>query len=338
MSEINTVQMDGFTVTGNTQSAEKMAESLKKPAETPAAPVSDPGDDSDDSGAPEPVAAAPTGSEPVKRSEAKKDMKARMLEATQKQAAEKKRADEIEARANRAEAELAEYRRKLTTEAPKPAEPKAKPAFVEDPSDPAPKEDDFENYSQFVAATARWGARQEHREISKTAENESRRVAFREFQIDKVKKFNERVSERAKTDPDLTLPDSVVNLLPKKPFEMDHQLTADDHIGAYFTSEERGLDLMVYFKDHEDELGRIRTLPPYRVPIELARIEGRLDGAITATPEKPVTVRANPPVRPVTAVPPSAEDPMALPDAKLSDREWGRRREALEIRRRAAQH
>jgi hypothetical protein len=126
-------------------------------------------------------------------------------------------------------------------------------------------------------------------------------------------------------------------LLPQKPFPLDHRLTTDDAIGAYFTTEERGLDLMVYFKDHLDVLARIRTLPPGRVNIELGRIEGRLDGAITATPEKPEVTRANPPVRPVTAVPPSGDDPNKMPDANLSATEWGRKREALEERRRKAQ-
>lgn len=328
MSEINTVTSpEGFTITGNTQTEEAMSEQFSKP-DSEATETPQEGSDGKPVGHQEPK--APEA--PVSRAEAKRDMKARMLEATQKEAAAKKRAEEVEARALNAERELEELRRKAA-EPPKPVET-PKPAPVQAQEDPEPKEDDFESYSDYVKAAGRWAARQEHAEIAKKSQAESRASQFKSWQVENVKKFNERVSERAKVDPNLTIPQEVVALLPAKPFEMDHQMNSDDLIGAYFTNEEKGLDLMVYFRDNLEELGRIRSLPAPRVPIELARIEGRLSGATTATPPKPEYQRANPPVRPVTAVPPSADDPNRLPDSSLSAVEWGRKREALEERRR----
>lgn len=326
MSETNTVQThDGGTITGNTASAEMMAEAFQKAPEPAEKPESDPDETLDGSDGVEPP------SEPVKRSEAKRDMKARMLEATQKEAAAKRERDEIEARALKAENELKALRERAQQP---PAKVETKPEEAN--SDPEPKEEDFETYKDYVLAAGRWAARQENAEITKRTQAEQTRASFHNYQIEQVKKFNERVSKYAETNPDLTLPPDVVELLPVKPFDLDHQMSSDDLIGAYFTNEERGLDLMVYFKDHLDELSKIRTLTPGRVAIELARIEGRLNGAITAPPAKPEIQRASPPVRPVTATPPSVDDPNSLPDATLSNVEWARKREALEERRRKA--
>lgn len=343
MSETNTVQThDGGTITGNTASAEMMAEAFQKAPEPAEKHSDDPDETLDGSEGVEPPV------EPVKRSEAKRDMKARMLEATQKEAAAKRERDEIEARALKAENELKALRERAGADPkPEPKRPDEKKESSDDPwvSDDGlarftaatgKTEDDYSSYGNFVVAASQWAARHENAEISKRTEAEQTRASFHNYQIEQVKKFNERVSKYAETNPDLTLPPDVVELLPVKPFDLDHQMSSDDLIGVYFTNEERGLDLMVYFKDHLDELGKIRTLTPGRVAIELARIEGRLNGAITAPPAKPEIQRASPPVRPVTATPPSVDDPNSLPDATLSNVEWARKREALEERRRKA--
>lgn len=322
MSESHTT--DGFTITSTSATSEQLAEQFK-PAETletapdpAAAPVEPPEAGEGQETAP----AAPEG--PVKGRH--KNPIARVTDATYKLAKAKAERDEIERRAVAAEQELEKLRAGLPkTDSPK-VETKA--------PDGKPKADDFETYDEYVEALTDWKAEQR----DSTAKESARREAVLSHQQTLFNSFQERIQKAIEADPTIDekiLPD-IVAMVPNGPVDFSKRMSNDDLIGVHFISEEKGLDMMRHLSEHPDVLQRLRGLSQPQLLVELGRIDARLSSATTATEPKPTISRANPPVRPVTAVAPSGDDPMTLPDASLSAVEWGRRREALEERRRKA--
>jgi hypothetical protein len=249
------------------------------------------------------------------------------MQATRQAAEAKRERDEIERRALAAEAELERLRGNQPKEAAK------EPAKAE-VSDGRPKPDSFENYDDYIEALTDW--KLEQRETSQKQQRERQLMA--EHQSTMFKAFQSKIEAAIQADPtiDEHISPDVVALVPAGPVDLTKKLSNDDLIGIHFIAEEKGLDMMRHLSDNPDVLQRLRGLSQGSLLIELGRIDARLGSASTAPEQRPTISRARPPVRPVTAAPPSADDPLALPDASLNAVEWGRKREALEERRRKA--
>lgn len=332
MTESHTT--DGFTITSTSATSEQLAEQFK-PSDKPETPET----------APETVQADPVTSvtsEPGEGKEAapapaekplgkpKNDPRARVEQATRQAAEAKRQRDEIERRAVAAEQELERLRAGL------PKESKPEPAKVETKApDGKPKADDFETYDEYVEALTDWKAEQR----DKTVKESAHREALLSHQQSLFNSFQERIQKAIEADPtiDEKIHPDIVAMVPNGPVDFSKRMSNDDLIGVHFIAEEKGLDMMRHLSEYPDVLQRLRGLSQPQLLVELGRIDARLGSVTTAPDPKPISIsRANPPVRPVTAVAPSGDDPMTLPDASLSAVEWGRRREALEERRRKA--
>lgn len=329
MSESHTT--DGFTITSTSQTSEQLAEQFK-PTDKPETPETAPETVQDEPATPEPGEGKETAPAPAEKplGKPKNDPRARVEQATRQAAEQRKRADEMERRAIENEAKLKALEERLN--GGKPAEP----AKVETKApDGKPKADDFETYDEYVEALTDWKADQRDNSAKESAQRE----ALLSHQQNLFNSFQERIQKAIEADPtiDQKIHPDIVAMVPDGPLDFSKRMSNDDLIGVHFITEEKGLDMMRHLSEHPDVLQRLRGLSQPQLLVELGRIDARLGSVTTAPEPKPISIsRANPPVRPVTAVAPSGDDPLALPDPSLSPIEWGRRREALEERRRKA--
>ena len=327
---------DGFHVTSNSQTADQLKEQFKDPkaVEAPKEPAkADPEPVEATDQAEEGQEAEKAGEQPEKPlGKPKNDPRARVMQATRQAAEAKRERDEIERRAIAAEAELERYRSgKPATE---PAKAEAKPA---DGTDPEPKEDDFESYGQYVKAQARWEARQEFREQTTAHEQRQQRELALQHQREMFEAFKGRIRTALKSDPAIHehISHEVVALIPEGPVDLSKRLSNEELIGVHCVAEEKGLDMMRHLSDNPDVLQRLRGLSQGSLLVELGRIDARLGSASTAPEPKATISRANPPVRPVTAVAPSGDD---SPDPDLPFDQWAKQRIREEERERKARN
>ena len=361
MSDFATVAVDGYTVTSTSESAESMISALTPPKDEPAVPrevkpdskepetdqetdeaarvsraASDLGKKGGEATAAKRAVAAKeeakaekdaaAGSEAEKDAEAEKlgkprhDAKARMLEAT-RQAAEVKRELERE-RAERARlaAEVEQLR--------KPAETKQ-----ETPTG-RPKVEDYDTYEGYLDARDEWNDRQrETREAERArfaARHQGISTAFQTFagRVEEARKtdtsFMERTSWFGNQQPSFTLP--------KDEHGRPVGLRASHVLTDEIISSENAPALMLHFAEHPEDLQRIEALrTPLDVQLAVAKIEGRLDAASTATAPRAEVSKANPPVRPVAGSPYTAD---VVPGDDASYDEHVRYYSAKETRRR----
>ena len=330
---------DGFHVTSNSQTADQLKEQFKDPkaVEAPKEPAkADPEPVEATDQAEEGQEAEKAGEQPEKPlGKPKNDPRARVMQATRQAAEAKRERDEIERRAIAAEAELERYRSgKPATE---PAKSETKPAAPADGADPEPKEDDFESYGQYVKAQARWEARQEFREQTTAHEQRQQRELAVQHQREMFEAFKGRIQTAIKADPTINehISPDVVALIPNGPVDLSKRLTNEELIGVHCVAEEKGLDMMRHLSDNPDVLQRLRGLSQGSLLVELGRIDARLGSASTAPEPKATISRANPPVRPVTAVAPSGDTDDV--DPNLSFDEWAKATERKRLRELKAQ-
>lgn len=314
MSQYESIETDGMTIESNTRTAAQMAESFANDPEKPAPKAE----------VEEPEETPVEGEDPKKGKHSR--LLGRMLEATQRQADLTKERDEIARRADDYKRRLDELEARRTPEAPRaPEKPPAPEKPAEDLKEGRPKLADFDSIEDHAEAMAEWIADRRHKarqaEVDKAnVEKQSR--SFYDAQQKSVEAFTERARARVEADPAFAsrqISQDVLGLLPEKPFEPDHRLSAKENLGVHLTMDEAGLDLMVHFTDHPEDLDRILKLPTLRMFAEVGRISERLGhGAITATPAKSQSSKAAPPARPVAGGPPSVTtDPskMSLEDS-----------------------
>jgi hypothetical protein len=294
---------DGLTISSTSQTEEQLKEAFKAPEKPEPEPQAD-GDggeegESQDGKEGKNKWSRHSATERVKQATREaKDARERLAAAE----AKAQRLDEIERRAVAAEAELARLRGAAV---PEKAEAKPEPKS----DDQEPKEDDFEDYGAYVKAQARWEARQEFKSQTEKSREESKREGMIQHQVKMFETFQERIKAAITADPtlDQKIKPELIAMLPQGPVDLSKRLTNDQLIGLHFIREERGLDIMAYLSDNPDVLQRLSTLDHGSLMVELGRIEGRLGAAPSTATARPGISRANPPVRPVTAVAPSGD-------------------------------
>lgn len=250
----------------------------------------------------------PEESEEQKRERlSKRDARSRVLEATRKESEAKRRAAEAEQRAALLEARLAEIERRV---APKPEETPARESAPTD-DDPEPREDEFEDYGQYVRAAARWEYRQEAKKHEAIRQQQMVAVAAQRAIQQTVSTFTSRIAEARKNTPDFDARvEAVAALQPTIELPDPEQATGENFLADELLNSEMAPALMLHLSAHPDELQRIALLTSRRAMArEVAKLEARLEAATTRpTASSPVS-KAHPPVRPVTGTPTTVDEP-----------------------------
>lgn len=323
---------DGFRITSTTQTETQLKEQFTKAPEPPEpAPALEAKVEAEEPE--EEPEAAQTDAEKAKEGKNKwsrRSATARVEQSRMELAREKARADEIERRAIAAEQELARIRGGSPALEPAKAEPAKEQAKADDGR---PNPDNFEDWDKYQDALVDWKLEQR----TKAAKEAEQRELMVQHQEAMFKDFQGRIDKALKADPtlDTKISPAVVALIPNGPVDLSKRLTNEQVLGLHFVSEEKGLDMMAYLSENASELQRLSTLPQGQLLKELGRIDARLGAAtLRDTAPAPTQIsRANPPVRPVTAVPPSGEGD---PDPTLPFDQWVKQRERQEARERKA--
>jgi hypothetical protein len=315
------VESEGFTVSGNGQSAEAMEANL--------APEPKPDEKSEDEKVSE--AAAALGKKggkasAEKRREAKPDVDARDEVEPEGEASgdvdpEKplgKPRNDPRARMLEATREAAELKRQLAAEraererlASLVKQPEAAPAKEAKPAeDKEPQEADFENYAEYVKAAAKYVARQAYAEERRLDQARERANQWSRGVEATISKFTERVNKVTESDP--TFRDRIApelwDLQPSLSLDPGQSPQAVNVIADEMLASDQGPGLMLHFTEHFDDFQRIAALPNSRaIAREIAKLEARLEAATAGVSSKPTSSKANPPIRPVTGAPTAVE-------------------------------
>jgi fused signal recognition particle receptor len=242
------------------------------------------------------------------------DPRARMLEATRKEAEAKREAAALASELAQLRGELESLRQSAKPKPERPAPHAAAPD--DDPADPKPRSENFEEYEDFVDARARWAARQEL--SSKAKENAAKQAAQRgeEAKAQRFRTFAERWQKAAEANPefvDRVKESEVGNVRPVSAYPREEwsALPAEEKARAFVAEEIISSDvaprLLLHLSEHPEEFQRIASLPPHEVVRQIAILETRLNAAPAGTAQAEVS-KAKPPIRPVMGSPHTATD------------------------------
>jgi hypothetical protein len=335
---------DGSWTITSTSSQEKLDKTFAKPdekaVEAPEKAPEGATESNPDSPVVDPVETAPEASKAGKdaldidHGDPRKNPKARIDRLNRELSSEKARADEIERRHNET---LAELQRLRGGNEPKV---QARPKETDSGERPKPTIDQFETLEDWEEAVESW--RDEKKALKAQKEAEQRQTE------EVISGYSKRMQEHIKGKPDFwqTISPRVVNWRPLSDLiregvdlrNLDPRVKIEGAIADYILVSETPGPLTEYFSGKPEEVDRLLGIHPRRLYAEVGKIEDRLVAAHPTTDSaKPVKMsRANPPVQPVTAVPPSASDSLDLTDKTISNKEWIRRRELVEEKRHKA--
>ena len=164
-----------------------------------------------------------------------------------------------------------------------------------------PKEADYTEYGDFVAAKARWAAREELAEALHSAHQQQQQSAQMQQREDRAALFVKKMEEGGNGDPEFlaTIQPEILNLRPAMSLQKGEVPTGATAIADLLIDSENPHSLMSYLSSHEDDFRRISALHPMLAMRELGRIEVGLDAAPNGSASPPVTSQAQPPIRPV---------------------------------------
>lgn len=217
------------------------------------------------------------------------DPRARMLEAT-RQAAEAKRERD--------------YYRALYEQA-RQGQPQAEPETPQLEKPPF-KPEDFPEYEDYLSAREAWTLDRWRQQAAQEAE-----LSGFANRIDSaVQDFHGRIQEAFGQEYESKISEEVRLLRPSFALSAGEPVGAENVVADEILSSERAPALMVYLSEHPEVFQRLATLPsPQAVQREMAKLEGRLEAATTATqPQLRSVSKAPPPVRPVTGTPMTSEN------------------------------
>lgn len=202
----------------------------------------------------------------------------------------------------------AAYWRQKALDREQPAQPVAK-----QPTDPAPKEDDFADYVEYQRALTRWEVRQEMAHEAQRSEEKRRQDEARRKQADEQTRIASAMAKGADAHDDF---DELVR---------NPSLALTNEMVSAAVETELGNEILYYLASNPTEAQRIASLPTQGQYREIGKLEAKL-----STPAQKQTTKAPEPIKPVSSSGNVAEkDP-----AKMSDQDYTRwRRERLKSRR-----
>ena len=221
----------------------------------------------------------PTEVQEVQEEPRKKNVQQRINELTRARYDEKRRADELERRLH----EMYKPTSVPTSESP-------------------PKEDDFDTYEQYIAAQARYEARQEYNQLRKQ-EKEQEEQAKKE---QSERSFQERLTRQAQ--------------LGNTKFEDFYEVTSNFNVSrdvvAATLESDIGDEIIYYLATHPEETARIQSMTLHGQALEIGRLETKLK-----TPTKKTTSAPDP----ITPVSTSGVDTRVdLYSDNTDDAAWGK--------------
>ena len=178
--------------------------------------------------------------------------------------------------------------------------PTSNPAEVSD-QDPEPHEKQFSEYGDFIAAKARWAARQEVGAALQAAHQHQQQSQQQGYAQQRAAQFAERVDALSVDDPEFLarIQPEILNLRPAMSLQEGETPTGATAIADLLVDSENPHEMMEYLSSHEDDFRRISALHPMLAMRELGRIEVGLGAAPHGSAPTPVSSQAAPPIQPV---------------------------------------
>lgn len=236
------------------------------------------------------------------------------------------RIDQAIARQREAERRLQEAERRAAELEAQVRGPQAQPEAQETPSAEwqrikalpgAPKQGDFEDYSDYIAAMSTFVADTRYEERAKVERGRAEQARAEQERTELHQTFKGAIDAAVTKDPGFldALSDDVRNLPTFASLQPGERPSSLHFAGEELLRSDNPEGLMRHLSAHPEDFQRLATLPPREITRFLARLETRLDAASSQTgpvSQVPPTSQAKPPIRPVGS---SANAP-ATRDAK----------------------
>jgi hypothetical protein len=167
--------------------------------------------------------------------------------------------------------------------------------------DNGPSESDYQEYGDFIAAKARWAARQEVGEAIAYANNYREQETIKSQQEERASNFANKLESSTSDDPDFLtrINPEVLNLRPAMSLQEGETPDGGTAIADLLVDSESPKQMMEYLSSNEDDFRRISALHPMLAMRELGRIEAGFGAAPNGPAPRLVRSQAQPPIRPV---------------------------------------
>jgi len=232
-----------------------------------------------------------------KKAKPREDPHARISQAIARQREAERRAEAAERRA----AELEAVRRAPAEGARHVSD---RERYLSMPN--APREEDYERYSDYTADQAIFIADQRYAEREQAAQRTAAQRQAEQAREAVNTAFISRIEAVSAQDP--TFLDGIAQHVLEIPtfdsLQPGESVTAWHVIGEEIRRSEQVVGLMQFFTQHPDELQRFATLPPRELTRSMAILESRI-GAAPSGPARPARTSstAKPPIRPERGAP-----------------------------------
>jgi hypothetical protein len=186
-----------------------------------------------------------------------------------------------------------------------------------DPNDPEPIEGSFDDYAAYTKAVGRWAGRQEFRRGEYLRHQRASLAARQQWETTRQQKYSERYQSFAKDNPTFEQEINRDDLLLTAPMV---DVIKDSDVGPH---------ILLHLSRHSDEVDRIAALHPVIAYGEMKKIEARLEGAHSGSPQQTAQhSKAPAPIKPVGNVASRRSDTDEIPGDDVSDDEHFRRMNA----------
>ena len=253
-----------------------------------------------------------TGKEQATRKQGLENRKQRIQEQINALVRER---GEVTRETERGRAERAELQREIETlraEKQRHEQPGQRPAPQEtfDPRDPKPVEGHYDDYAQYTEAVARWGARQEFQAAERGRQQYQERASRQQWETQRQKSYSERYQAFAKANPSFEQEINRDDLLLTAPMV---DVVKDSDVGP---------QILLHLSRNSDEVDRIAALHPVLAYGEMKKIEARLEGAHSGSPQQTAQhSKAPAPIKPVGNVASRRSDDSDIPGEDATDDE-----------------
>ena len=158
-----------------------------------------------------------------------------------------------------------------------------------DPNDPEPVEGQFDDYAAYTKAVGRWAGRQEYRRGEYLRQQRATMAARQSWETQRQKSYSERYQAFAKANPSFEQEINRDDLLLTAPMV---DVCKDSPVGP---------QILLHLSRHSDEVDRISALHPVLAYGEMKKLEARLEGAHSGSPQQTAQQhsKAPAPIKPV---------------------------------------
>lgn len=259
-----------------------------------------PAEEPTDEPAEEPVEAKPEAKpEAKKRGNPRHDPEARIRQALEQKYAAERRAAELE-------------RRLAESAQPKTEAPAKAPEWQRFRTHPdAPREQDFSDYGDYIAAMGLFVADQRINEREQASRAQVTRAQSESARREVETTFASAMDTAITEDPTFleSCSEAVLGIPTFASLQPGERPQAGHFIGEELIRAEHPAAIMRHLTAHPNLLQRLATLPPRLITREMAKLDLQVGAAPTGTAQTRTSSTAKPPVRPVTGAPVALDSP-----------------------------